>query len=978
MDVNGTRFHLLLGAADWGAAEGSSADGLPDGIGWNREARALQLAALPFIFPPRTQETPPGDAARRGAGRDRFGNWYWIDPDSTAILARAPGGSAPRRFWPAPSDPRSGAAHVPVGEFTLHEPAAVPPPRTLSGLAVTAEHYLVVGALAPAGLLLFDLAAGGPPVALAWPETVPFHPWDVAACPDGGVWVLDRVNGRLWSLDRWFRVRAPSLPLPVAPPVPEFEPVASGTASGGGGAPRPGATAAGPRAPDCWDGTRAGLGPEPPSDPIRPVTLGASRDVGGVPGLVAVESFSDGSALLLGEDGSGGGPAIHRFTQEGAAGVYALAPLLEDHEAAAEQLPRAHDLAWVHGSEPEPGRYTGTLFLVAPNGNQAFAFGARGAPDALELGFQEAFYPMRRFGGRALVSAGGAAHYDSGERWVSLLEQPRPRYESEAEATLPPTRPGEERGVFDGREPGCVWHRLFLDACIPPGSSVVVESRAADTLQAVAAAAWREEPDPRLRGPSTELPWTPSRAPEGAAGAGTWELLFQAARGRFMQLRLRLRGNGRTTPRVHALRVYYPRFSYLEEYLPAVYREDPGSASFLDRYLANPEGLFTELEGRIAAAQLLFDTRTVPVEFLDWLAGWLGASLDAAWNEEKRRFFLAHALRMFAGRGTRDGMVRALRLALESCPDPDLFEPLEASSPQFSVRIVEKFLSRSPPGVEYGDAGDARAPGTAPVDAAWSPAQGADPLHEAWRDWLAGEYTDVAALNDAWGTDHSGFGDPALTLVPTAPADPAPAADWRRFVGHGLPFTYEAPEPSDLGLWQDFLERRYRQPGDLDRAWLRYGSARTPSFESVPYPDVMPAAGAELSDWITFVAVVLPLRRGAHQFTVLVPVGLDAPPEEQRARRDLVARLADLEKPAHTVVRTRLYWAAFQVGEARLGSDSVLGKGSRFSTRVLGGGELAAAHLGWQEPWNVRGRRVVGRDVVAIRSRNERSPTRCS
>ena len=85
-------------------------------------------------------------------------------------------------------------------------------------------------------------------------------------------------------------------------------------------------------------------------------------------------------------------------------------------------------------------------------------------------------------------------------------------------------------------------------------------------------------------------------------------------------MQIRLAGNGRTTPRLRALRAYYPRFSYLNHYLPAVYREDGESAWFLDRFLANVEGTYTAIEDRIAAVQMLFDTRAAPSEALDWLA----------------------------------------------------------------------------------------------------------------------------------------------------------------------------------------------------------------------------------------------------------------------------------------------------------------------------------------------------------------------
>jgi phage tail-like protein len=944
MDTNGTRFHLLLGRADWTGAR------LPAGLAWDADTATVRLAPLPFVFPPRAPETAPPPAARAGAGRDRFGNWYWIDTDGRTLLARAPRDAAPRRFWPAETPPECATD---AGAFEPATAPAVPAPAPLRGLAVTADHYLVAGTLEPAGLLVFDLAAGGPPVALHWPAAVPFAPFDIAAAPDGGVWLLDRDHARLWSLDRLFRVRAAAPLASPAAEAPDFEPAdADGLSS-----------AATALLVPCADAPGA-------------IAASAAVDVSAVTELAGVEALCDGSALLLGRDAPAGAPLLHRYTLEGAAGLYVIAPLLEPHAEVAAQLSAAHDLAYVPAPDREGGAVAGTLFLVAPNGNQAFAFRVDGLAAEPEIRFVEAFYPMRRFGGRGLVTAGAEAYYDSGARWVSLLEQPRPRHVQSATLQLPPAAgAAAEPAAFDGREPGCVWHRLFLDGCVPPGARISVESRAAETRAELAAAAWQREPPPYLRRAGPELPWTGAGSGRGAStdGAGTWELLFQEARGRYLQLRVTLRGSGRDTPSLHALRVYYPRFSYLREYLPAIWREDAASASFVDRYLANIEGTFTELEARIAAAQVLFDTRTVPPEFLDWLAGWLGATLDPAWDESRRRFFLANALRMFAARGTRNGLVRALRLALEDCTDPDLFEGTAAAG-RFTVRVVEEFLARRAPGVAYRDVGSAALPGAA--TGSWTPAHGAEPLHARWRDWLARSYGSIAALNEAWDSSWESFGARDL-MLPVLPPGGQAGTDWRRFVRAGLGFTYAVPTSTDLPVWREFLQRRYRQPVDLNRAWRRHGSARFADFDEVPFPAELPAAGAELGDWIAFVSVVLPLRRGAHRFTVLVPVRLDDPPAVQRARRNLAERVAALEKPAHTVVRTRLVWAAFQVGSARVGADTLLGRGSRFAALVIGDAELGASHLGWTEPWNTAGRSVVGRDVVVTRPLTQGAPVRC-
>jgi len=60
--------------------------------------------------------------------------------------------------------------------------------------------------LRPAGLLIFDLHAGGPPRQVMFPSDVPFAPFDMSPMPGGGVWILDRAHQRYWALDRHFNV----------------------------------------------------------------------------------------------------------------------------------------------------------------------------------------------------------------------------------------------------------------------------------------------------------------------------------------------------------------------------------------------------------------------------------------------------------------------------------------------------------------------------------------------------------------------------------------------------------------------------------------------------------------------------------------------------------------------------------------------------------------------------------------------------
>ena len=106
MDVQGSQYHLINGLADWsecfdvdladrlgdlwrderngpgpsgagpsGAAEPSSAWEYDAAEGWIRLRRDTPL------FRRAGRSEPMDPTGRRGAGRDGYGNWYWIDTD---------------------------------------------------------------------------------------------------------------------------------------------------------------------------------------------------------------------------------------------------------------------------------------------------------------------------------------------------------------------------------------------------------------------------------------------------------------------------------------------------------------------------------------------------------------------------------------------------------------------------------------------------------------------------------------------------------------------------------------------------------------------------------------------------------------------------------------------------------------------------------------------------------------------------------
>lgn len=947
MDVNGTRFHLQYGEETWRTLINNNKAATLEVQDCNG---ALILKKKLFRFPKKPKDLPPREKApelkdRRGAARDRYGNWYWIAEDEQEIRFLSPCNRQFQHFW-------SSKDNVKVPEqsgrdfFPDLQPTE-PKDLKLRGLAVTKHHYLVVGTLDPAGLLIFDLHAGGSPIHMLWPMEVPFHPFDMAPSPNGGVWILDipqlfEVNNQCsyWSLDGDFQMigidqQSVDLRFPRAD---SFQP------EGGGGRGVPGR-----KFP-----TGITLGLATPLPEIHPVAL---------------ETLPDDTVLIMADEMNHSVLYHYHFGQ--LLGHFPLTDLYESdtgEETKGSFDLQGHDLAFVQDPDADERQVKGKLLIADKNGNQVFAFRLNIQENSFSLELITKYYPLRRFTGKALVAARDepqrkdqAVFYDLGNLWLPVVAHHKPRHELEGFLVT------EE---FDGKEPGCVWHRIIMDAVIPTGTMVEVASRAADSPDLLGATSWQSEPTPYCRNDGTELPYyTPFSQDElKKDGAGCWELLFQNARGRYLQLRLTLRGTGLSTPEINALRAYYPRFSYLIEYLPAIYQDDNQSASYLDRFLANMEGIYSTVEGKIAEAQQLFDIRLIGEEYLKWLATWFGISLDPSWDEGRQRLFLHHAIDLFQQRGTLSGLIRTIRLALDPCVDETLFtedvaaylfpEGTSQYTP-FTVRIVERYLSRRAPGVVFGNQTQPDILHLAETTEHWSPEKGARPLHQSFQEYvriLLGETEclseflnelQVSSLNE-------------MKLSPVKPDNKTEAAVWKNFISHEIGFTYAEITKNDEPYYQSFLKHRYRQIGNLNQAYR----CDFNSFSTVPLPheDDMPASGSRLIDWIQFVSMVVPIQRYAHQFTVLVPINLENDSLIQVEERVALARrIVNLEKPSHTKCDVQPYWALFRVGEARVGLDTLLGRGSRFVSLILGHGHLAETYLGSAHPWNVTDRIISDR-----------------
>jgi phage tail-like protein len=341
---------------------------------------------------------------------------------------------------------------------------------------------------------------------------------------------------------------------------------------------------------------------------------------------------------------------------------------------------RPYSLTWVEATK--------VAVLVATSaGTTAAVYPTSGAGTVSPVGD---LYPLRQ---------------PTGEPFFHGTELP-PRYPSSnavARPLVPVSWPsfvtaGEVTSAtpVDGTATATTWHRIYLEAAIPAGTSIRVKVAASDERVAPTDDAdWFEHRfgDPTGASPDvplgtwldapSETPFHPGLLPcparEGVAGLFT-ALVQRAGRrvrslaGRYLWVKVDLVGDGRTTPELAALRLYAGRRGYAGLYLPELYREDTfGSeadlpakatpADFLDRLLGTFESVLTPLEDQIASAWLLTTPKRVPDDAIDWLASWIGFVFAADLTIDRRRAMLERAWELYQRRGTLKGLALALELA---------------------------------------------------------------------------------------------------------------------------------------------------------------------------------------------------------------------------------------------------------------------------------------------------------------------------
>jgi phage tail-like protein len=241
--------------------------------------------------------------------------------------------------------------------------------------------------------------------------------------------------------------------------------------------------------------------------------------------------------------------------------------------------------------------------------------------------------------------------------------------EALAAGTVPPPAPParQTKGqlltrAIDSGVPRCHWHRVRVEAHVPPGTACEV------------AVATSEEPAPAAQGEQgREGTW--STFPAGRPYPTDWQsvppgaldFLVEQPPGRYLFLRLRLSGDGQATPRVRRVRLDFPRATSAA-YLPAVYLENPEAEDFTERFLGLFDAAVEDLDRAVERSPALLDPEGVPAEILPWLGRFLSLTFEPSWDAARRRALLRAAPELFRRRGTVRGLSDAVRLVFDVEP----------------------------------------------------------------------------------------------------------------------------------------------------------------------------------------------------------------------------------------------------------------------------------------------------------------------
>jgi phage tail-like protein len=93
--------------------------------------------------------------------------------------------------------------------------------------------------------------------------------------------------------------------------------------------------------------------------------------------------------------------------------------------------------------------------------------------------------------------------------------------------------------------------------------------------------------------------------------------------------------------------------------LPAVFQEDPVTVALTEAF----DDVIAPVIAALDCLHAYLDPLLAPTDFLEWLAGWVGAELNENWPLSRQRAVVAEAVRLHRMRGTVAGLRAYLEVA---------------------------------------------------------------------------------------------------------------------------------------------------------------------------------------------------------------------------------------------------------------------------------------------------------------------------
>ncbi len=355
----------------------------------------------------------------------------------------------------------------------------------------------------------------------------------------------------------------------------------------------------------------------------------------------------------------------------------------------------ADDVALPAASATQPGPASATdleflddhtVVVAYLPGDDLFRFRAVAPGEAGEVDVAVGPLRARGYDGLGIVRTPGGRIGFFGPRGFREAAPVRKRFELEGHVIT---------FRLDAGEFHTQWGRVFLDACMPDGTSVSVFTATVDEQDENEPTLKRTPPandDAAHPPPHAELspPMPPERlGPEAVPDGATWvpvhrresgrelpwaqpladdrfatyECPVLAGPGRHLWIWFHLRGDGRRSPQLRCVRTEHPGHDLLRK-LPKAFSRDARAGDFLRRYLAGIEGFLGDADARAAERATLLHPCATPDELLPWLASFMGLVLDDRWPNRTRRALVAEIADLWRAKGTVCGLARFLEIFL--------------------------------------------------------------------------------------------------------------------------------------------------------------------------------------------------------------------------------------------------------------------------------------------------------------------------